>query len=700
MLDLSLSLETNGIAYKKHRKNLMPRQGRVAGAVKKGLDHFTSAFSKGGEPGRVSVSLGRTGVYSSSIWHLYLIAGTLALVAYPFIHDPVLQYAWFSLFGFATCLAIVTGIVMYRPARWRAWGVLALGFLTLNLAAPLWVYFQAALGYVPYPSVADIFGISGYIIIAAALFALFRGRIPGGLHAGIIDSLLITLVVGMAAWVYVLDPMFDAQNSSWVSALVGTAYPVCDVLILGVGARLFMVSGRRSMALNLLGVGFLAYLGADVLNTVISLNGYQTFLPQLFWAGGFVVFGAAVLHPSMREVSRPPRMESDPLNMNIHRLVILGVAGFGGAITQATQLGVGDAADLLIMIATSTALFVLVLSRLLMIVRDLKTALDQRGSLEGQLRDQSLRDSLTGLANRPLFIKTVDRALRSPGTVAVLFLDLDDFQIVNETLDREAGDHLLQEAGRRITKNLRLDDLPARLGGDEFGLLLAGYPNQAAVEAVANRLLSTLGRIINLDGHAISPQASIGVAIADGSSDRRTRYCEMPRQLRASPRNLARTVCGSLAFNHAEVMERVQAKEDLARGIAAGEIVSYYQPIVDLASGVTVGAESLARWKHPTLGPVSPAEFIPLAEASGLIVQLGNTLLEQACEKAAHWPLGPSGQPLELHVNDCSAAQYGKYRVGDRAHLAHTGFARTAQSRGHRIHLGRRVGPGCSPRDS
>jgi diguanylate cyclase (GGDEF)-like protein/PAS domain S-box-containing protein len=265
-----------------------------------------------------------------------------------------------------------------------------------------------------------------------------------------------------------------------------------------------------------------------------------------------------------------------------------------------------------------------------------------RKQLESELRHQALHDALTGLANRTLFADRVEHALARRadrgGAVAVLFIDLDDFKTVNDSLGHAAGDELLVTVSDRLKNLLRMGDTAARLGGDEFAVLLDEAPSEEEVVAVAARLQAALALPFEIDGRTVHVSCSMGIAMDEdraSSSDILLRNADVAMYL-AKERGKARYEVFEESM-HAVAFQRLELKADMGRAIDNGEFHLVYQPIVDLATGKMESAEALARWIHPTRGPVGPDLFVPIAEETGLIVSLGRWVLREACAQLARW---------------------------------------------------------------
>jgi diguanylate cyclase (GGDEF)-like protein len=287
----------------------------------------------------------------------------------------------------------------------------------------------------------------------------------------------------------------------------------------------------------------------------------------------------------------------------------------------------------------------------------LEQSLSSLSRLKEELQHKAYHDALTGLANRAFFAQSVAQRLEATepsGLVpVVLFLDLDDFKIVNDTLGHAAGDELLASVGDRIQATLRTGDLAARIGGDEFAVLLWDTPEMPVARRVANRLIGAFGSGAAEDGAAANAPVSIGVAAGHpgfGSADELLRNADVA-MYSAKARGKNR-----VAFFEQEMATAVAARhtltESLQRAIGADEFILHYQPIVEVATGRMTGVESLVRWMHPTRGMVWPGEFIPVAETSDLILDIGRWVLDRSCRQAKEWhDRWPELSDLQISVN-------------------------------------------------
>jgi diguanylate cyclase (GGDEF)-like protein/PAS domain S-box-containing protein len=283
----------------------------------------------------------------------------------------------------------------------------------------------------------------------------------------------------------------------------------------------------------------------------------------------------------------------------------------------------------------------------------------ERKAFEEQLSHQTFHDATTGLANRALFQDRVEHALsrqqRGDQAIAVLFMDLDDFKTINDSLGHAVGDELLAEVARRVRACLRSADTVARLGGDEFGVLVenAGYERAAEV---AERLLQSLEPAVRLEGKEVFVRASIGIAMGDDDRRGPAGAEELLRNADVAMYTAKSQGKGRYRLfepkMHSEVLRRLELKADLQRAVDSNEFVVHYQPVVVLNTGRISGVEALVRWRHPTQGVLPPLEFIPLAEETGLIVPIGRWVLQEACKQAVRFQARvPDGQTLTMSVN-------------------------------------------------
>jgi len=278
-----------------------------------------------------------------------------------------------------------------------------------------------------------------------------------------------------------------------------------------------------------------------------------------------------------------------------------------------------------------------------------------------QMAHLAEHDSLTGLPNRLLFCDRVGQAIslarRHRGRAAVLFLDLDGFKQINDSLGHAAGDKLLQSVAKHLLACVRDPDTVSRFGGDEFAVLLQDVHRHQDAAATARRLLSELGEVDSVEGHQVRVTASIGISVyPDDGFDTETLIRNADNAMYRAKKN----GCQSCEFYSSEsnvcTSEHQFTREDLQLALERNELTLHYQPKVNLKTGAITGAEALSRWNHPTLGTVPPGQFIPIAEETGLMLTIGAWVFDQACSQARTW--ADAGMPANTMAVNVSGVQF------------------------------------------
>jgi diguanylate cyclase (GGDEF)-like protein/PAS domain S-box-containing protein len=308
--------------------------------------------------------------------------------------------------------------------------------------------------------------------------------------------------------------------------------------------------------------------------------------------------------------------------------------------------------------------------------------ISERNAFERRLEYEATHDPLTGLPNRTLLLDRLELALarsaRSRRCVAVLFCDLDHFKIVNDSMGHSAGDRMLMVMAERLRHSLRPGDTLARFGGDEFVILCDELSDESDAMTIARRALTELHDPIAVDGTEVFGSLSIGVAIAEPGSgatpEAMIRNADAA-MYRAKSRGRARVEVYDERMRDT-LVERIDVESTLRRALTRHELRVLYQPIVELAGGSVVGVEALLRWEHPERGLLLPADFIGIAEETGLIVPIGRWVLDQACRQLQRWQASPpGGRDLFVMVNVASRQLESSSLAGTIADLiAHTGI--------------------------
>ena len=606
-------------------------------------------------------------------WLVYLVAGTLLTGGYALanISGP----AWlasglmFDLIGGSSVAALIVG------ARWNSsgrapWYLLAFGQGLFVASDVLSYNYERLFGTAqPFPSLADPFHLAFYPLLVAGMVMVIRERGENRDRAALIDALTVTLALATLLWVYLIAPYVNERSVPLLGRLTSVAYPSMDILVLGVIARVAAGSHRREPAFSFLFSGAVVLLLGDALYgwKLLGGAGGTGAIIDAAWGAYYVLLGTAALHPSMRLLSTPgPKVDAQ---LTRARLALLTCASMTVPLLIVLREALHEPLDLYVLIGSSAFMFALVLLRMAGIVhRNEELALQMvaltEQSARAELEHQSFHDTLTGLPNRALFLNRVAHALagqrRDRLPVAVLIFDVDDFKHVNDGLGPAAADLVLQVLARRLADCMRPVDTSARLGGDEFAVLINDTESELQAVEIAQRVMDTLQTPIALDGRDMTIATSAGIAFSDRgmlvTSSSEADAEELVRNADVAMHRAKDSGKGHYQIfqpeMHAKALAHLELKGDLQRALDEGEFTLRYQPIMDLRRGDMAGMEALLRWEHPVRGTVAPLEFVPLLEATGMIVPVGCHVLRQACAWAAHMQqLCPREPPLSMAVN-------------------------------------------------
>jgi diguanylate cyclase (GGDEF)-like protein/PAS domain S-box-containing protein len=720
------------------------------------------------------------------IWVVLLVAAYYGL--------PSLRVEAWGLIGLSGVAGIVAGVVINRPARKAPWLLLAAANLSFTAGQVSFLVLTQIMGAkVPFPSFADVLYLVTYPLYAAGLLIFIWCRTPDRDRRSLIDALTLTVGLALLSWIYLVLPYVHNPELSWVQKSVAISYPLGDVLTLAMIARLLAPGTARTRSVYLLTLGTVGMLASDASFGLLQLHGsfHSGTIVDLGWAVFYGAWGAAALHPSMSELTRPAsgqQAEASPV-----RLAVLLLASLIAPTVLFTQSLARRYHDDSVIAVFSAILYLLVLSRLwdvaashrrayfrtlmqdasdaILIIGDdgkvryatpsatsifgdigvegaclwdlvkdserddVARALtrmrehvgrtsycadmqitrrddvgvqvqvrcsDLRGDctvgglvltlrdvtaqrqLEDELKHRAFHDALTGLPNRVLFQDRaaggLARTQRDGTTAGVLFVDLDDFKVVNDTMGHSVGDELLVAAGIRLSAVVRDSDTVARLGGDEFALLIENVADSAAVDAFAGRIVQAFGEPFALADGSVVSTATVGVATTEDSADVDELLRHADLALYAAKAAGKRQWRRYLPVLSAGMVRRREGQAALDEAVKNSAFTLAYQPIVALTDGEMAGFEALVRWRHPQWGMMQPGQFIELAEETGHIVPLGSWVLGQAAMDVVQWAGHAPCQPPPYVSVNVSASQFRDpgFVDGVRRVLAESGLTPSA----------------------
>ncbi|HXW79155.1 MAG TPA: bifunctional diguanylate cyclase/phosphodiesterase, partial [Acidimicrobiales bacterium] len=543
--------------------------------------------------------------------------------------------------------------------RWRGWRLLGASALSWAIGELIWCYYDLVRDIeVPFPSLAD----AGFLLavpLAVGGLLTFPGASVHGtsrLRSGL-DGLLVGSAVFFVSWTTVLGAVYRSSSGTLLARAVSLAYPVSDVVIATLAIVLVTAPGPKPRAsLSLVLGGLVAFAVADssfAYLTATNAYGIGNALDTGWVAGYFLVaLGAARAWPVpvVAPLSTPARPALWTILGPNLPLAVAGVTAVWRVWRYNSMDRVSQVGFALMVLVMATRQFTALYENLTL-NRHLEAKVEQRTA---ELHHQAFHDGLTGLANRALFNQYLESAVGRQavggGMVGVLLIDLHNFKRVNDIHGVAVGDHLLRMVAARLQTTLRGSDKVARVGGDEFAVLVEGAPLEDGPERVAQRVLRAMGRPFVVNSRKIAVEATIGVSAGGaGQVVGEELHRDAGLALYAAKSKGGRCYEVYSALVHSVILDTMQTENELRLAIDRDELVVYYQPVVDLASGSLKGVEALVRWQHPVRGLVSPDKFIPLAERTGMIIDLGSWVLRRACNDVQ--ALQPDGAPIALSVN-------------------------------------------------
>ncbi|MFG1923714.1 putative bifunctional diguanylate cyclase/phosphodiesterase [Cryptosporangium sp. NPDC048952] len=555
-------------------------------------------------------------------------------------------------------LSLWVALAVHRPSPAWPWLLLGAGLATRLTGL---VVYQAAPHVVLLPgaplTVTQAIRILSFPLLVAGLIGIV-GRGGGYRSHRIVDGLAIAYSLGSVLYLLFVVPYLhgEAKDERWIAF----AFVMGDLSLLGMAVMVFTVSIRNTTQL-LLGLASLMFLVGDLLRSVTGgqpTGVVATGAPGAIVLIGYFLMAVAAWHPSVVE-RRPPVDGQQPTGRL--KMALLGLTVFvypAYAVLASVNQWVLDPLIDVGPPVTITTLFCFYLAvRSAGQARDsyrreqeqaaqaaaLGAALAEQQALQGQLTYRALHDPLTGLANRAKLTEALDRVLADAAlppsddkSYALLLIDLDGFKDVNDTHGHPVGDELLVQAAARFSATLPDGALLARLGGDEFAVLIGETDEEAAL-AVGRRLTEALRTAFHIAAHDLYLTTSVGLYVGTGTATPSDVLRNADLALYAAKGAGKDQVVPYRQELRTAHLDKVELLAGLRRAVANGEFVLEYQPVVDLVTERISSVEALLRWDMPDQGRMSPADFVPIAEESGLIVPIGAWVLSQACVDAADW---------------------------------------------------------------
>ena len=572
---------------------------------------------------------------ASGAWGAYafIAGGVLAGIVYAAAISDTWSAVAFAAVGFGAVIALAVGPRWQHAEPRQPWTLLSAAsvfFIVGALTRPLTRGHSGVLSLTP-----DMFTLPGYALMIIALVVLLRARGSVERHA-VIDGLIIWVGLAMPTLLYLSLPAASITGRSAGVSVTSGIYPLIDtVLVLLLVNLAFTTAVRKPSYLLLVGTMVLLLAG-DLVYAIAGLAGQRAAtspLMDLPFLLGFALIGAAALHPSVVELGRALPLPVQAWSWR--RLVLLVPAvAMPFVLTALTQDR--TVVDRLVLGVGGAIIVTLLLARAISAVQSYATA-------QRRYQHQATHDQLTGLPNRAMLSGHVDELLTGPtprgSWVWVYFLDLDGFKLVNDSWGHAVGDQLIAEVARRLRQVVPVSAMVARVGGDEFVIAYLGGRNDAV--RLADRVLDSFGEPLRMRGAEVVISTSVGIAAAlpeptaTGKAEALMRDADTAMYQAKSEGPGKWTLFDSSM--HDRVRERVEIELALRQALVAGQLRLVYQPIVDLVTGRIQGGEALARWDHPTRGPVSPEAFIPVAEDTGLISRIGRWVLDESLSQLAAW---------------------------------------------------------------
>jgi diguanylate cyclase (GGDEF)-like protein len=567
-----------------------------------------------------------------------LVAGACAVATAALLHRVPTSGPRAAVAGLAVpaaiAAAVAVGTWVHRPQRRVVWLLVGLGTVAWSVGA-VWQAVApqggAALG-------AAVAQLAGYLLLAVALVRTTTGHGVAGVLSGVLDALCLTLVVALVPGVLVALPAWQAAGRG--PSVLALAHATGAMLLTFSAAFVAVQHPRRGRAGRRMGVAVLLLATAALLGPALPPGARHLGAAHVLALCAAVLVASSALHPSMATVAARHQGSTD--TFSLARVLALGAA-FGALPGLSIVLWLlGRPHPTFWVQLVDGLLVVLVVVRLVEVAATMRT---QRARL-ARLADT---DFLTGLDNRRRFQARVAEQLASARPrAAVLMVGLQRFAEINDTLGYRTGDELLRTVGLELGDLLASDGAVARVGGDVFGVVLPGA-GPAAAQQLARRVRELLVEPIAVSGMSITVDGAVGIVVLPDDEADPDLVLERGDVALAAAAQCAAGVARYTREVEETIGSAPRLMAELKDALDAGDVVVHFQPQVEVATGKVIGAESLVRWRHPTRGLISPADFVPAAERTGLVRLLTLVVLDRAVAQGAAWHA--EGRQLTIAVN-------------------------------------------------
>lgn len=579
-----------------------------------------------------------------------LVLEVLLLLVAAFAPEPAVQEGGFGLLLLVFSASIVLAVRRFRPKKsWPFFALLASGvfFASEMYLRAIWsVGLYAHLNF--HSVLVNSLAIAGYIVVISAVKEFAAGGTRSNRSANsdmLLDGTMAALMVLAVIWLFVINPAFTGRSIGVLNKVLLALYPMMSLVMIVILVRIVFSEHRlQGQAYWYFLASMVLLFTGDMLTLVVAAYNVPISLPEAFlpYVLTTVLASVGVTHPSMTLLV-DSAAEKSRSTYRGSQIALISIALVMPAVLAWGNVGRGFTDHL--------AWFVIDLSLILVAILRFRRALTYARKTENYLREVANRDELTGLPNRRYLIEVLEQTLRSLKTgeyLLVAFIDIDQFKLVNDSYGHSVGDELLRLLGSRLKINAPAGAQVGRLGGDEFVVIFRPEESLKMVEARARTLQMLLNESVDLGVTQLFVTGSIGLSVVNNES------ALDPEEILQGA-DIAMYVAKSRGRNSAVVYQRsmqesvghrLALKNELRKAISNNELSLVYQPIVSLSRGAVVGAEALMRWNNPTFGEVSPMEFIPLAEETGLIQELGSWAMSMGFKQRALW------QSKALFVSD------------------------------------------------